>query len=38
MHSFSVKEHLNMKCPKLGKTSLADRDTAIRISPILENS
>ena len=38
MHSFLVKEHLNTKCPKLGKTSLADRDTAVRNSSILENS
>ena len=33
MHSFLVKEHLNTKCPKLGKMSLTD----VTNSSILEN-
>ena len=35
MHSLMVKEHLNTKCPKLGKISLAE--TLSTNSSILEN-
>ena len=37
MHSFLVKEHLNTKCPKLGKMSLAETLSNVTNSSILEN-
>ena len=37
MHCFLVKEHLNTKCPKLGKISLAETQSSVTNSSILEN-
>ena len=37
MHSLFVKEHLNTKCPKLGKISLAETLSRVTNSSILEN-
>ena len=37
MHSFLVKEHLNTKCPKLGKMSLAETLSNVTNLSILEN-
>ena len=37
MHCFVVKEHLNTKCPKLGKISLAEILSNVTNSSILEN-
>ena len=37
MHCFVVKEHLNTKCPKLGKISLAEILSDVTNSSILEN-
>ena len=37
MHSLFVKEHLNTKCPKLGKISLAETLFRVTNSSILEN-
>ena len=36
MHSLLVKEHLNTKCPKLGKISLAETLSRVTNSSILE--
>ena len=38
MYSLLVKEHLNTKCPKLGKISLAETLSRVTNSSILENS
>ena len=38
MHCFLVKEHLNTKCPKLGKISLPETLSSVTNSSILENS
>ena len=38
MHCFLVKEHLNTRCPKLGKISLAEILSNVTNSSILENS
>ena len=37
MHSLLVKEHLNIRCPKLGKISLAETLSRVTNSSILEN-
>ena len=37
MHYFLVKEHLNTKCPKLGKISLAEILSNVTNSSTLEN-
>ena len=37
MHCFLVKEHLNTKCPKLGKISLPEKLSSVTNSSILEN-
>ena len=37
MHSLLVKEHLNTKCPKLEKMSLAETLSGVTNSSILEN-
>ena len=37
MHSLFVKKHLNTKCPKLGKISLAETLSRVTNSSILEN-
>ena len=37
MHSLFVKEHLNTKCPKLGKISLAETLSSAINSSIVEN-
>ena len=37
MHCFLVKEHLNTKCPKLGKISLPETLSSVTNSSILEN-
>jgi len=37
MHSLLVKEHLNTKCPKLGKISLAETLSRVTNSSMLEN-
>ena len=36
MHSLLVKEHLNTKCPKLGKISLAETLSRVTNSSTLE--
>ena len=37
MHCSVVKEHLNTKCPKLGKISLPETLSSVTNSSILEN-
>ena len=37
MSRFLMKEHLNTKCPKLGKISLAETLSSVTNSSILEN-
>ena len=37
MHCFLVKEHLNTRCPKLGKISLGETPSNVKNSSILEN-
>ena len=37
MPCFLVKEHLNTKCPKLGKISLPETLSSVTNSSILEN-